>query len=243
MGINRVTRFGVLLAAELLSAAATSQAASVIWDNGADPLFGILSSQIESRFDAQVADDFQFPLGPGGETTWTITDVHWDGGYANPAEDGDFDIRIMIYADNGAGAAPTGGPGDPTFTALYVEDFTNDKVNETFTGIDGFGSLHYSYSVDLTVPFVADAGTKYWLAIQSVAVFPPQWGWAVSDKQQLHESVYGFPLLLTDYWTSTNNIDQIDNDDVAFRLTGFVPEPGTGLLAVAVVGFFASRQR
>lgn len=236
-------RFIGCLAVAFGSVAASASASSIIWDNGSDDMFGVVASQTEFRFDVQVADDFVFPLGPGGETTWSITDVHWDGGYANSPQDGNFDFRVLIYADDGSGNSPTGGPGDPTFSALYVADFANAEVNETFTGIDGFGSLHFSYSVDLPTAFTADAGTKYWLAIQGVGVFPPQWGWATSTQQQHHEAVFGFPLLFTEYWTSTNEIDQIVNQDMSFRLTGIVPEPASGLLALLAGCLLTNRRR
>ncbi|MCP5115445.1 MAG: hypothetical protein GY953_31845, partial [bacterium] len=153
----------------------------------------------------------------GGEDAWSITGVYWEGGYWNnlPVP---FDYRVIFYADRGDGNAPTGGPTDPTGTALVVYDFPYAETNERFNGVG------YAYNVELQPPFVAEAHTKYWLAVQSVRPFPPKWGWVGSGRMQLHEVVMGFPMLGSHYWTD-GTIPFGSPRDAAFRLLG-VPRSG-----------------
>jgi len=206
----------------------------VIWDNG-NGIGGAMSSQLDTAypFDSQVADDFNLPIGPNNEPAWNVTDVHWEGGFWNgDPVPGDF--RIMFYAD--AGGYPTGGPADPTGTALAVYDFLYAEVNET-PNAQGF-----EYYVDLPDPFVADADTTYWIAIQWVQFFTPQWGISVSDAMQDSPVWMGFPLLGNDYWTP-GYIPFGTDRDMAFRLTGVaVPEPAS-LTLLALGGLTLLRRR
>jgi len=149
----------------------------VIWQNGADDGGNILVSQLDALFpfNAQVADDFLLTNGPPNcAPQWLVTGIRWNGAYFNnsgPTTDGNYDFNIIVYADNGTGASPTGGPGDPTETAVFIATFPNSAVNETPTFV-GFGLQRYRYSVELTTPFLADAGAKYWLTVQSIGNFP-----------------------------------------------------------------------
>lgn len=212
-----------------------------IWDNGAsDPTIGAMSSQLDTvyPFHSQLADDFELRTGPGGEPAWNVTGVEWTGNYwgtgtATP------DFNIIFYADDGTGNMPTGGPNspnDPTPTALAVFRMPYAAVGETYNGTE------YDYSTTLPTPFVASAGTKYWLAVQSIFAFPPQWGWSGSVSMQLHEAVFGFPLLGTNYWTNGSVVFGSPRD-AAFRLYGDpVPEPSTiGLLALGALALLRRR--
>ena len=138
-----------------------------------------------------------------------ITDVHWwgvfwnPGGGPNPA-----DFNIIFYAD--AGGMPTGaGMPDPTPTALKVY---------TMTGVMGtpIGTDQYEYDVVLPEPFTALANEHYWIAIQWIGNFPPQWGWYTNgnNPELLFPSVQGFPFLGVNYWTDHGY------GDMAFYLTG-----------------------
>jgi len=184
----------------------------IIWDNGGFDTASVgLSSQLDLAypFNSQVADDFQL------ETDMLITDVHWwgvfwnPGGGPNPAQ-----FNIIFYAD--AGGMPTGaGMPDPTPTALKVYNFP------AVTGVPGPGPDQYEYDVVLPEPFTAMANEHYWIAIQWVGNFPPQWGWYTNgnNPELLSTSVQGFPLLGLPYWS------QHSYGDTAFYLTGQIPQP------------------
>ena len=200
-----------------------------IWQNGGDSGINIIASQLDSQFpfNAQTADDFLLPDGPNCEPQWLVTGVRWRGAYFDifgPDLDGDYDFNIIIYADNGTGTSPTGGPGDPTETARHIEFFTNSEVNETPTFIDASGLQHFSYSIELTRPFLADANTKYWLTVQSIGLLPLQWGWALSNQRHLRGPVMGFPPFGIVFWTLVSAATPFD-EDVSFVLVGFpVPD-------------------
>ncbi len=188
----------------------------VIWDNYADDGTGNgLSSQLDQvyPFDSQVADDFQL------SSTADVTGVHWWGQfwngavYPNPVE-----FNVIFYADDGSGNQPTGGPTDPTGTALAVYNYPS------VTGVS-YGTDKYEYDVALDPVFTATGGVKYWIAIQEVAPFSTdgQWGWSTNGANEdiMHEGVQGFPLLGMNYWTTTTYGDQ------AFQLIGGAPTDTT----------------
>jgi hypothetical protein len=188
----------------------------IIWDNYADDGTGTgLSSQldVEYPFNSQCADDFQFT------EAMDVNQVHWWGafwngaGYPNPCE-----FNVIFYADEGG--VPTGaGMDDPTSTALAVYNFP------AVTGVS-YGADKYEYDVTIDPVFVADAGVKYWVAIQSVFTFSSagQWGWSTNgaNPDQLSGPVQGFPLLGTAYWTPTTYGDH------AFQLGGIIHQGGGG---------------
>ncbi|MDH7506642.1 MAG: hypothetical protein QHH15_02485 [Candidatus Thermoplasmatota archaeon] len=183
----------------------------IVWDNGVIDQNSVgLSSQLDQAypFNSQVADDFQF------EKETSITDVHWWGVYWNPGGGPNpADFNIIFYAD--AGGMPTGaGMPDPTPTALKVY---------TMSGVMGtpFGTDQYEYDVTLPEPFVASANEHYWIAIQWIGNFQPQWGWYTNgdNPELLFPSLQGFPLLGMPYWTVH------EYGDMAFYLTGREPSP------------------
>ena len=185
----------------------------IVWDNGGiDGNQNGLSSQLDLvyPFNSQVADDFMF------EEETFVTDVHWWGIFWNtpPSGPNPADFNIIFYAD--AGGMPTGaGMPDPTPTALVV--YNMPQVMGVPTG----GVEEYEYEVVLPQPFVAAANEHYWIAIQWIGNFPPQWGWSTNgnNPELLALSVQGFPLLGTAYWTVHGY------GDMAFYLTGYVGQP------------------
>jgi len=185
----------------------------IIWDNGGiDGTQNGISSQLDTvyPFNSQTADDFKFQ----GDAL--VTDVHWWGIFWNgpPAGPNPADFNIIFYAD--AGGMPTGaGMNDPTPTALKV--YTIPQVMGVPTG----GVEEYEYDVVLPDPFTASANAIYWIAIQWIGAFPPQWGWDTNgnNPEQLSTSVQGFPLLQKPYWTDHTY------GDMAFYLTGQVTQP------------------
>ena len=212
----------VTLALSVL-AFASSASAQVVWDNYPfGPDGGLTSSQLDLvyPFDSQVADDFV-----GG---FTVNHIEWDGGFWNGSPVDIPDWNIIFYAD--AGGKPTGGPTDPTGTALYHYVISGGSVD-----IVDNGDFRYTYNVDLP-DTVFDAET-YWVAIQPVFAFPPQWGIAGAlDSFQGYSAHSGFPLLGTDYWTPLDT-----GADMAFRLYG-VPAPGA-LALLGLAGLVGRRRR
>ena len=184
----------------------------IIWDNGPPTSsLNYYSSQNDAvyPFVSQVADDFILA------EDMEVTDVHWWGGFWNgpPDEVEPCPFYIYFYADDGSGNMPTGaGMADPSPTAL---------ASYYFPGVSGLPldpNGHYEYNVDLSPPFSAAGGVKYWIAIQADFPYPPQWGITNTSGIQLHSAVQGFPFLGTAFWT---DIDPAA--DMAFYLTGMEP--------------------
>ena len=216
-GMSELTAAGVSGAAGHISIHRSRD--PVIWDNMASGYGGsLISSQIDSvnPFDSQAADDFKIrDQIPVGTPEYLITGIEWIGGYWSgeepppppPPPPLEQDFIILFYADSDG--KPTGGPGDPSQTALATYVMAWAEVNETENG-DGT----YSYSASLQIPFAVNYSSTYWVAIQSVNDFPPQWG--ISDSVDFYGSPFrqGFPELGISYW------DQIGTSDLAFRLIG-----------------------
>ena len=197
-----------------------STSRDVIWDNGFYTLNAV-SSQLDSAypFNSQVADDFE--LGSGQ----TVTEIIFWGYFWNGAEPwpNPIDLNVIFYADDGSGNQPTGaGMADPTPTALLVD------FHAGVSGVDN-GDGSFTYDIVLNTPFAAASGTKYWVACQWVGDFPPQWGWCVSDTQQLHNCMQGFPLLGMAYWTDPGQ------GDAAFQLIGGAPTDTTPPVTTCVI--------
>ncbi len=184
-------------------------ARAIAWDNGGiDGTQVGLSSQLDIAypFNSQVADDFRFNITIG------IHGVHWWGVFYNSPQEGPnpTDFNIIFYAD--AGGMPTGaGMDDPTSTALAV--YFMPQV----TGIPTGGTAEYEYEVVFPTEFVASSQTTYWIAIQWVGEFPPQWGWDTNgnNPEQLSSAMQGFPVAGYPYWLDAGY------GDMAFYLTSF----------------------
>lgn len=180
---------------------------NVVWDNGMH-YEGLVPSQwdVTYPFDAIAADDFHF------EETTVVTDVHWIGGYYNPAEDGDFDWNISFYTDRGDGNAPG--------AKIYEQVFPNAEVHETFIGELPSGNLIFSYWVDLADPIPFTGGEKYWISIQGIGIFPPQSGNAGHKLPiVLHQVVYKSNYFGHPDWIDIEEVYGIPGDG-CFQLTG-----------------------
>jgi hypothetical protein len=110
--------------------------------------------------------------------------VYWNGGVVAP--DG-FDISI--WADTGGMPA-----GDPeSGGALFFE--THADYHETFSG-----ATEADYCTNFSGSFYSEPDVTYWLGIQAVFCFPPQWGWSTGVGNGV-DVWFGFPLLGYPYWT------------------------------------------
>jgi hypothetical protein len=102
---------------------------------------------------------------------------------------------------------------NPETTALAIYNFP------AVTGVS-YGTDKFEYDVTLDTPFFAEAGVKYWIAVQAVFAFSGvgQWGFATNgaNPEQLSGPVQGFPQLSppVPFWTPTLYGDH------AFQLSG-----------------------
>lgn len=175
----------------------------IIYNNGANVGTAVASQYAANYpFNAQTADDFILLQ------SVSIADVHWWGGFWSGGPVNPCGFNIYIYADDGTGNAPTGGGlSNPETTALASYSFPG--VTGTLDGGD------YEYEVDLSPPFSASAGVKYWLVIQADLDFPPQYGWIETAGYSNSPAVQGFPALGLPFWSDTSG-----GNDMAFYLTG-----------------------
>jgi hypothetical protein len=142
--------------------------------------------------DAQAADDFLLPLGDG--SAYGVTGISFQGGFTStpPSGPGTTDFNVLFYADSGSGTAPVGGPLDPTASAIAVRTvFSAVGVN---VGIETWDwTLDWGSNAVNLMP-----NTQYWVAVQWVGVFPPQFAWSA---EAVGNAVAGYPLINVPYWT------------------------------------------
>src|SRR4051812_35593693 len=129
--------------------------AALIFDNGNHVVLGKLSSGL-----IHLADDFTL------STATAISEVHWKGVY-NPGSAFVDDFSLRIYANSGF------KPTTPIVSsAIYTAAV--GAPNRTPTGEFILGFTVYEYSATIS-PFVAQAGTRYWLELFNNA---DAWYWA-----------------------------------------------------------------
>lgn len=237
------TAFGFSIAATMVAGVSSVAFAGdpVIYDNGAPdwtPGGGSPASQLELAypFDAGAADDFMLGHSGVGDGSWNISEVHWFGSYFNGAFISPDSFNIIIWGDVG-GMPGGGGQGDGSLDysqALATYNIAGDN-NQTLVDSDN----GFSYSAVLTTAFNAAADTSYWIEIQPVFLFPPQWAFqrtaANVNGGQAHQ---GFPLLGLAFWTPTAQAF-----DLSFSLKGeAVPAPGA-LALLGLAGLSGMRRR
>jgi len=223
-----------LVAGLVFALSAPISNAMVIYDNGVqanEVVAGVLSTTTANP-DAQVADDFFLPTGK-----WVITDLHWLGIDIENDPTSTFDI--YFYEDSSG--QPTGGPGDPSGTAVEFRSVsvTGSDTGETLT-LENLTIFEYSVFID-PVELLGDK--TYWLAIQSTG---DDSGWFFALKNDGGNAKFGG--LGNDYWTdigvvAPNNCGST-SCSAGFQLTGHVPEPTTlTLFSLGLAGLGFTRRR
>lgn len=216
-------------------AGASSASASLLFDQfaGTAATTNTWSSQFDTNLPlvSQVADDFT--LG----TNATVQTIRFWGGFYNGSPTTISSFNVRVYAD--AGGLPTGTPGDPSGTALHSFTVSATALD---TGAFVFGNSIFRYDVNLGAGFLAAAGTTYWLSIQSVLSYPPQWGWASQASTGNSAALWG-PVFGINTWRS-----DVILGDTQFQLFGAtgggVPLPGAaGLAALGLFGACGRRGR
>ena len=163
----------------------------------------------------RVAENFEFAQSS------TISSLTWWGGYYNPPPGLD-SFTVQLYADTG------GQPGG------LLSGFNIGAINKMATGDFVNPGLYpeYKYSADLQTPFVAQAGTTYWLSITYSAT--QVWLWEDSTRTDINSGVQR---------SFNGGAWQPYYDRTALQLV-VVPEPSSALLlAGALVMLLVKRHR
>ena len=168
----------------------------IVWDNvvgvhGA--LGGIIVSSIRVNGSAFPADDFHL------ETTCQIDSIFWQGGYfqcqlAQGQKDYHWDWRILFWDDEGTGAHPENilynwTIPDTSITREFWYNYTRPDTGNTYWVAN--------YSCDLPETVTFNAGTTYWITLQTIHPTPttyyPQGCWCRHNDTDggilLHQAV------------------------------------------------------
>jgi hypothetical protein len=126
--------------------------------------------------DRMAFDDFQL------SSQTSIWGISWQGTRSTSVRP--VNIHLSFIPDNGSQSPVwTAGP-DFRPRALWSATYPIDQVNERLEHSQACASSpqqtcgYYAYSVTMTTPFTAEAGTRYWLLIQAES--PPTYtttGW------------------------------------------------------------------
>ena len=212
----------VAFAAAFVFAVASAPAGATVIYNGGAPDQG---GQIYATGTASVA--MSFTLAPGADV---VTDAHWWGGCFPSTTCGSTpNFTLGINADSG------GLPGANIW-------FGNvGSANQTLTGkVIGPPTApqwdEYSYSATFA-PLTLTPGTTYWFALRQNDVASPTWGAETTSTAPLGSTSASYGSFGLS-WTA------LPEKNLAFELTGGVPEPATWamvLLGFATVGFAGYR--
>lgn len=219
--IQQAGRIFALVCIAIGAAAPAANAALILYEQVADfpgpssfrTSYGIPGQSFFRTFD-------NFTLIESG----LVTEVTWQGSYSdfvdltnNPATPNTVSFELAFWSD------ASGEPG----ALLLSQTFPIAAVDVTFVGLSPTNRNVFNYGLDLTVPFLAQAGTSYWLSIFSnSSSFTPLWGWRTGsggDGMSFQENL------------ATGSEGPVDLDR-AFSLSGqpgVVPEPSSILLLIS----------
>jgi hypothetical protein len=140
------------------------------------------------------------------ETTQTINEVRWRGGY-DPAWRGSGgpvrNFKVDIYPSIPLGSEPDVAKGP--LIRFEVGGNANETPAETVRGVQ-----MYDYSYTLPVPFEAAAFTPYWVQIEAQQAGTPDWGLSKGTRGDAQH----FRRILGD----SSNVYQTATGDVAIDL-------------------------
>lgn len=168
----------VLVVLALAALLPSQGAAAVVFSQPASGAFLRQSSQIgydrfSSDYDQYVWDNFTLDF------TETITEIDWRGAYTSGGYYGGAvtDFVIGIYGSIAGGFQPD------VLSPPLREYTAGGNAGETPPLISGSvtESMH-DYAFVLPTPFVAAAGTKYWVQIEAVQNGPTDWGLAAGSN-------------------------------------------------------------
>lgn len=138
------------------------------------------------------ADDFTLPQ------AWTVSSLSWRGAYDydpnQPPPASDF-FSITLFYD--AAGVPGGTAYSFTTSSPNRQSLYPNTVNGNWSGL-----TEYAYSVNLPVPFQAQAGVRYWLRIMAnTSTWPVgnatggSWGWETGSigNFQCAYTISGYP--------------------------------------------------
>jgi hypothetical protein len=193
-----------------------SAQAIVVFDNiattgGLDVAGASPASQVDSvfPFNAGAADDFVVPASP--LCRWSIGSVRWackHWGNASPNQVSAF--RIVFWSDeeglpqSGLNHLPDLGLAFASFTVPVAGGIPNAAAPDAFD---------FEAVLPQSVEFMP--GKRYWIEIQAVAQYPPQWGMHITQGRQGLGPIQYFDLLSIPAWMSVP-----DDGDLAFQLLG-----------------------
>lgn len=160
------------------------------WMQYPGPFGMIVCAQYDSvyPFYAECADDFMYP-----QFVAPVDGVEWWGNYwqGSPRPPDAFIIRF--YGD--VPGPPFSHPGNLLYEESY-QDYTEEYDPQ-------YNLYRYYIRLAPGSTFAGEPDTIYWISIQAVLVYYPQWGWAACDEMYWwnDEGVLDFELLGIPRWT------------------------------------------
>lgn len=184
----------------------------------------IASSWLDSNgSDSDIYTYDNFTVG----STQKINEIDWRGGYLHGAPFGKvWNFTVTFFTSNGSEPLVN----NPQLPEIYLAQYNvGGNAGETPAGTVG-GTALYDYKFKLPTPFLAAAGTKYWVRIEASQSGYPDWGLATAtggDKQHFQFS------------TGSAHFS-INGGDAAFKLLSSGRLPGVVVDPAATSRFLVS---